>query len=64
MNETKDEIDYASAGWGFLTLLLLAAWVTTIILQFFGGAWYWPWIFFGGMVMIVVRQLKIQKDAE
>lgn len=45
-------------GWGLAILLVLQGMIVTFILQFFGGAWYWPWLFVALLIVIGVRLNK------
>lgn len=45
-------------GWAFLGLLSMFAWIATLIGQFFGVGWFWPWIFVTLFVVLVVKTSK------
>lgn len=46
---TPEEIE--SAGWGWVLILLTLGVIVTTVMIFFGGDWYWPCLFFIGLVM-------------
>lgn len=54
--------DYALAGWGLAIVLAAIAWFVSLVLQFFGAEWYWPWLFFGILVGVVARVIGTAKD--
>jgi hypothetical protein len=58
------KIDWDSFGWAILGLLSLFAWLVTMIGQFIGVAWYFPWIFFGLFVFLVMKTSKSMKAKE
>jgi hypothetical protein len=63
--ESKTEpVNWSAAGWAVLGLLSLFAWLATFIGQFFGVAWYFPWIFAGLFIFLVVKTSKTRKVKE
>jgi hypothetical protein len=54
-------VDWNAAGWAFLGLIALFAWLVTMIGQFVGVAWYFPWIFFGLFIFLVVKTSKTKR---
>lgn len=51
-------------GWGILALLVMFGFFATLIGQFFGVAWFFPWVFLGLFVFLSLRHQKIIKERE
>ncbi len=64
MSNKTEPVDWNSVGWAFLGLLALFAWLVTMVGQFVGVAWYFPWIFFGLFVFLVVKTSKVKRVKE
>lgn len=61
MIETKDTLvkkGVQALGWAFAIVLTVLVWLATLIGQFFGAAWYWPWLVFGFLILLIVRVAK------
>jgi len=63
-NTNSEPVNWGSAGWAFLGLLALFAWLVTMVGQFVGMSWYFPWIFFALFVFLVVKTSKAKKEVE
>lgn len=67
MSETpkveEEKIDYTKAGWGFLMMILMASIVITFVMMFFGGEWYWPVLFFSGLILTINRYREGNSNA-
>jgi hypothetical protein len=51
----EEKVNWGAFGWAVLGLLSGFAWLITFMGQFIGVAWYWPWIFFGLFVFLIVK---------
>lgn len=56
ISRTPEQVN--AAGLGCLIVLLALAWFISLLGQLVGVAWYWPWIFFAGLIIATTKAAK------